>query len=101
MALRRKKYKPVPGSPGYEDWKHARNMLRIRRSIGVGVILSFVWGAVWLVMFSGYAAPIVELAQPAVGWAKDVIDNPAKAWTAAAIVLISHIGLFAYIFDEI
>lgn len=100
MFRHRNQNRPRPGEPGYEGWRRSRNMLRIRRTIGVLVMLGMAWGIVWVVMFSGLTDPIVDRAGPAIAFVHKVWNDPAGAMTIVASVLITHIGLIMYIFDD-
>jgi len=83
-----------------EGHLRARRRRRLGRVAGVLVAMGMFWGLVWLVGFSSVTEPLRAQAGPAVVFVKDVIDNPAKAWTAVAVLLVSHIGILTFIFDD-
>lgn len=91
---------PEPGEPGHEEYLAGRRSLRIRRSIGVLVVLAMIYGLVWLVFFSHIADPILEQARPAVAFVKKVKEDPQKAWYAVAGFVMLHMGMLAFIFDD-
>ena len=99
--FRRNQHAPLKGDPGYGQWRKSRRGLRIRRTIAVSIILGMLWGGFWLIKYSGFADPVLVQIQPAVTMVQDIFDDPKKAFFGFAVLFISHIGMIAYIFDEI
>ncbi|GAB5079689.1 hypothetical protein [Arthrobacter sp. AD-310] len=84
--------------------RHRRN-LRIRRLIGVTIILTALWGAIWLCFLSGLADPLIAVAAPAFNAAAALINNPLGVdwggWlVGAAAIIIPHIALLLFLFDD-
>lgn len=78
---------------------------RVRRAIGIALILAILWLVAWLLFFSGIADPIVLAATPAYNQLAAMINDPlgidwgGKLMLAAAVI-IPHIGLLMFIFDD-
>jgi hypothetical protein len=84
--------------------RHRRN-LKMRRLIGVGVILAALWGAVWFCFLSGLADPLITLMAPAFNNIATLINDPLGidwgGWlVGAAAILIPHIVLLLFLFDD-
>lgn len=91
----------------YEDAHYARHRrsLSIRRLIGVGIILAFLWGVFWVFFLSGYADPLIAAVEPAFTTASAMINDPlgidcGGRLIAIAAIAIPHIGLLMFIFDD-
>lgn len=91
----------------YQDERYARHRrgLRIRRVIGVAVVLALVWGIIWLGFFSGLADPVIAAVQPFMDGAAVLINDPLGIdWggklVGLAIIIIPHIALLLFIFDD-
>lgn len=81
-----------------------RRSLRIRRLIGVLLIMAMVWGLIWLIFISGIADPVIEAAKPVYHQAAAMINDPlgidwADKLVAIMAIAIPHIGMLA-LFDD-
>lgn len=91
----------------YEDEPYARyrRNLRIRRLIGVIIILAAIWGIIWLCFLSGLADPVVMTVEPYLNQAASMINDPLGidwgGWLVGfAVIAIPHIGFLLFIFDD-
>lgn len=91
----------------YDDELYVRRRrgLRVRRLVGVAILLVFVWGFIWLAFFSGLADPVAAAAAPFLDKTAALINDPLGIdWggklVAVALVVIPHMGLLLFILDD-
>ncbi|WP_424863086.1 hypothetical protein [Streptomyces sp. MMS24-I29] len=72
----------------------------MRRLLGLTIVLGIAYGIFHAVFRTGILAPLLVYAEPvkaAVDW---VVEDPRRAWTALAVIVIPHIGLYYLIFED-
>ncbi|MET3172878.1 UNVERIFIED_ORG: Fe2+ transport system protein B [Arthrobacter sp. UYCu721] len=91
----------------YEDERYARHRRRlsIRRLIGVVIILTVIWGIIWMGFFSGLADPVIRTVEPFLSTAAALINDPLGidwgGWLVGlAVIVIPHIAFLLFIFDD-
>jgi len=84
---------------------HGRRSVNLRRLIGAVVAVVMLWGLFWLVFQSGLTDPVVEVAGPVFDRLIAMINEPLGIdWggqlLAVAAIIIPHLLLLLFIFDE-
>ncbi|WP_431872699.1 hypothetical protein [Nocardiopsis eucommiae] len=83
---------------------HRRRSLSLRRLLGAFVAVAMLWGLFWLAFQSGLAAPLVELAGPAIAQVIAMINDPLGIdWggqlLALSAIAIPHMLVLLFIFE--
>lgn len=74
--------------------------LRIRRLIGVTIMLLVVYAIFHVIYFTDLLEPVLAYTGPIKDGIDWVMADPTRAWTALAVLIIPHIGLYYFIFDD-
>lgn len=88
-----------------EHYHKARRRLRLRRLIGVLVIVAFGWLLFWVFAMSGLADPVIQTIGPFYKKAGAMINDPLGIdWgdklMAVATIMVPHLGILFFIFDN-
>ncbi|MEV2278285.1 hypothetical protein AB0I72_22135 [Nocardiopsis sp. NPDC049922] len=83
----------------------SRRSLNLRRLLGACIAVAMIWGLFWLLFLSGLTDPLTEAVRPGYDRLVAMINEPLGIdWggylVAAAAVVIPHLGLLLFIFDE-
>lgn len=86
-----------------------RKRLNARKLIVIACFAAFIWLIVWIVLFSGIAAPVVDplvaALTPFYQSAAAIINDPlgvdwGEQFFVAATIILPHFGLLAFMFDD-
>lgn len=80
----------------YERW---RRNLKVRRTVGVLLILAIIGGIAYVIFFTNIGARASTAAQPALALLAEVREDPRKAYVALGALLAGKIGLIFLIED--
>lgn len=78
---------------------------KIRKAIGIILIMAIVWGVIWLIFYSGYADPVIAAVGPWYDSAVTAVSDPLGVdWAGHAMmiaaIIVPHMALIMFLLDE-
>ncbi|PZT91037.1 MAG: hypothetical protein DI630_29980 [Gordonia sp. (in: high G+C Gram-positive bacteria)] len=77
-----------------------RTTLRIRRGIGLAIMLGIAYGIFHILFRTDLLEPLLAYVDPAKQLIDWVAADPKRAWGALAVVVIPHIGMYYLLFED-
>lgn len=92
---------PVEEVAGATRSKNPKRRLLLRRLLAVMIIAAVVAALSYVVFRTELLAPVLAIVPPVQEFIAWCIEDPARAWSAAGVVFMSNLGLYAFVEERL